>query len=232
MFSKIAIGGALTLAALAGGVSAASAIPLNETFSVTIYQGPGNGNTNDPNNQAQQGNPLITAADKLGTGSYTGALNLDEGSSGTNTIGAFFTSAGGTLAGFSSTALNSVLSTSNFGTTTVMVITGNTNGFTLGGTINHDDGASLYDGALFANLVVGSPSPTTNIPTNFSGLSGAFMLVYAEANGLPAVLDMDVTSSVANTPLPAALPLFAGGLGLVGFLARRKKQKAMAPATA
>ena len=33
-------------------------------------------------------------------------------------------------------------------------------------------------------------------------------------------------SSLVVTPLPAALPMFAGGLGLVGFLARRKKRKA------
>ena len=30
--------------------------------------------------------------------------------------------------------------------------------------------------------------------------------------------------SVSQTPLPGALPLFAGGLGMVGFLARRKKR--------
>jgi hypothetical protein len=30
---------------------------------------------------------------------------------------------------------------------------------------------------------------------------------------------------VTATPVPAALPLFAGGLGLVGMLARRRKQK-------
>ena len=29
----------------------------------------------------------------------------------------------------------------------------------------------------------------------------------------------------AATPLPAALPMFAGGLGMVGFLARRRKRK-------
>jgi hypothetical protein len=38
--------------------------------------------------------------------------------------------------------------------------------------------------------------------------------------------DLDPTA----TPLPAALPLFAGGLGLVGFLARRKKRNALAAA--
>jgi hypothetical protein len=35
---------------------------------------------------------------------------------------------------------------------------------------------------------------------------------------------------VTATPLPAALPLFAGGLGMVGFLARRKKRNARAAA--
>jgi hypothetical protein len=35
-----------------------------------------------------------------------------------------------------------------------------------------------------------------------------------------------LTETVSSTPLPAALPLFAGGLGIVGFLAGRKKRKA------
>jgi hypothetical protein len=30
---------------------------------------------------------------------------------------------------------------------------------------------------------------------------------------------------VASTPLPAALPLFASGLGLMGFLAKRRKRQ-------
>lgn len=32
--------------------------------------------------------------------------------------------------------------------------------------------------------------------------------------------------SLSTTPLPAALPLFAGGLGFVGYLSRRRKRKA------
>jgi uncharacterized repeat protein (TIGR01451 family) len=37
---------------------------------------------------------------------------------------------------------------------------------------------------------------------------------------------------VSATPLPATLPLFAGGLGFVGFLTRRKKRNAQALAAA
>ena len=37
----------------------------------------------------------------------------------------------------------------------------------------------------------------------------------------------DVTLGVSATPLPAAFPLFAGGLGVVALLARRKKRRAL-----
>ncbi|MFZ1971521.1 MAG: hypothetical protein WAU89_01685 [Candidatus Acidiferrales bacterium] len=42
-----------------------------------------------------------------------------------------------------------------------------------------------------------------------------------------------ITSALAPTPLPAALPLFAGGIGIIGLLSRRKKRKGQgAPAQA
>jgi hypothetical protein len=44
--------------------------------------------------------------------------------------------------------------------------------------------------------------------------------------------DDTVSATLAATPLPAALPLFAGGLGLVGMFSRRRKQKASAIAAA
>jgi len=71
---------------------------------------------------------------------------------------------------------------------------------------------------------------------------GGFGASYVESefsttctNGAPECqyfLDGSVTAgtAVSATPLPATLPLFAGGLGMVGFLARRKKQKALAAA--
>jgi hypothetical protein len=36
-----------------------------------------------------------------------------------------------------------------------------------------------------------------------------------------------VEFAIAETPLPAALPLFAGGLGMLGLFGRRRKQKAL-----
>jgi hypothetical protein len=49
----------------------------------------------------------------------------------------------------------------------------------------------------------------------------------------PAVADDSVVLNVgvSPTPLPAALPLFAGGIGLVGLLARRRKRQPSALAT-
>jgi hypothetical protein len=42
---------------------------------------------------------------------------------------------------------------------------------------------------------------------------------------LPWVQAINVQSASTTTPLPAALPMFAGGAGLIGLLARRRRQK-------
>jgi hypothetical protein len=48
---------------------------------------------------------------------------------------------------------------------------------------------------------------------------------YNKTSGM--LLDADLTlSASAATPLPATLPLFAGGLGFVGYLAKRRKKNA------
>jgi hypothetical protein len=51
-----------------------------------------------------------------------------------------------------------------------------------------------------------------------------------EASGLDNIAPLD--NSPSATPLPATLPLFAGGLGFVGYLTRRKKRNAHALAAA
>lgn len=52
---------------------------------------------------------------------------------------------------------------------------------------------------------------------------------FGQADRIYAYSDLDAPTA---TPLPAALPLFAGGLGLIGLLARRRKRRAGALAAA
>jgi hypothetical protein len=66
-----------------------------------------------------------------------------------------------------------------------------------------------------AATLVGSPFSQWNTENN---PSGAFL-------ALTGNLVFPVAADA--TPLPAALPLFAGGLGVIGLLARRRKQKAL-----
>jgi hypothetical protein len=69
-------------------------------------------------------------------------------------------------------------------------------------------------GDLFAILTI-----------DYTGLDGGGI---ASGSGLSFAQDTDnlaLLGDLQTTPLPAALPLFAGGLGVIGLLARRRKQK-------
>ena len=86
------------------------------------------------------------------------------------------------------------------------------------------------------NILIDSPAGTPNIVTAgndnvnpFSGTSEGFVI------GSAAYYSNDSPGSwnASATPLPAALPMFATGLGVMGWLAKRRKRKAtLAIATA
>jgi len=82
-------------------------------------------------------------------------------------------------------------------------------GYTSGSTISS---SATWDGQTFATL---EATPGTYIWTWGTGAA-----------------DQSFRLNVGTTPLPAALPLFAGGLGVIGLIAGRKKRKAADPAVA
>lgn len=76
------------------------------------------------------------------------------------------------------------------------------------------DGGSLFD-ITAGPAVIGAASLSVNALTS----------VYFDNLSTGGISSDDTITAIAATPLPAALPLFAGGLGLVGLLARRKKRR-------
>lgn len=153
----------------------------------------------------------------------TAPLTLSGGTnSAAYTIGGFIGSGGGTFLTGSSHSGNSLDGTLFDFTGLVSVTTGQV--FTL----EHDDGLTLVIDGI---TVVSVPGPTSASLTTatYTGASGneAFNLVYGECCGAPAVLDVALPLT-STTPLPAALPLFAGGLGFLGFLGKRRKRNASA----
>jgi hypothetical protein len=254
-FFKSALGVGVAVFALTGAATMAQALPfLYGDFNLSVYWTasalPGGGGSSEA--MANPGNPLIAGANLLGTGVYSGDLNFGVPSGGTNTVSGFLTSApGGT---FVSSGYNLGLSTggsSLFNSTntlshggfvggTIMVFTGNLGAGFAAGTVTHDDGATLRDGwngTSYATLVGGSAFPNSASTQAYNALTGAFEIIYVEANALPADLIVTLPTCEPSTPegclgfgrsyvpLPAALPLFATGLGALGLLGWRRKRK-------
>jgi hypothetical protein len=63
-------------------------------------------------------------------------------------------------------------------------------------------------------------------PPGFTVSNGNFTLPFGPVEAFQGGEINDFTLATATTPLPAALPLFAGGLGMLGLLSRRRKRKA------
>jgi hypothetical protein len=85
-----------------------------------------------------------------------------------------------------------------------------------------NDSHGIAAGPVFVAVPTGTTTLEIISRLSITGILGT--------NGLPLSFgDLNIFadgSITAATPLPAALPLFAGGLGVLGFLARRRKKKA------
>jgi hypothetical protein len=77
----------------------------------------------------------------------------------------------------------------------------------------------------FGNVI--SPTATPNLTSSGDAIIFGVLYISNSTNGTSSSyydnFEVDITS--AATPLPAALPLFAGGFGVIGLLARRKRQQ-------
>jgi hypothetical protein len=85
-------------------------------------------------------------------------------------------------------------------------------------TNNHVVFANFTGGQLYSLCFEGATGNCDGIPSAI-GLS----LPYPVVSAIP---EQGIVEIASTTPLPAALPLLAGGLGVIGLLARRRKRKA------
>lgn len=80
---------------------------------------------------------------------------------------------------------------------------------------------------------------SAELPTSLEYLTGSYNVYVTLESATDPFGGFELSSNVivdlplpTATPLPAALPLFAGGLGLICFLSRRRKQNCSATAAA
>jgi hypothetical protein len=102
------------------------------------------------------------------------------------------------------------------------------------GTTNYGDqtgifsqGPPLTDISLWTVNILANDSPIT---LTLSGLFTGYCPPAGACFTPNSTFSYDFTPNVATTPLPAALPLFASGLGAMGLLGWRRRRKVQATA--
>jgi hypothetical protein len=154
-----------------------------------------------------------------GTGVYAGSTSI---SSSPTTLGTFSATA-------CSPTCPEYFAVQPGGTVTVNFSSAQTTLDLLWGTVDIATGYNLVTGGgttvtgAQINALLGNPSSgTVNSAVEVTDLSPFTTLTFQDTTGNSPAFEFDIGQ--AATPLPASLPLFAGGLGFVGYLAKRRKQ--------
>ena len=100
------------------------------------------------------------------------------------------------------------------------------NSFSVNGTFDFDTNTP-YEVfmSVSASTSLNEQSTTTALADLIAtaSIDPSFQLLPEFANDYSIVFSDGIGDAAATTPLPASLPLFAGGLGLLGYLTRRKR---------
>jgi hypothetical protein len=213
LIKKTALAGCILALA---SFSTAQAGVINGTFNIAVYQGVGDGTISDPVEQANKANILLNTT-AFATLTYTGPIDFHEGPGGSLLISDFLTSGGGSYSILTGSVAGLSLSAATFGLTTLFDITWSDPASSKGGTgtISHDDGATLYQDGI---SVMDSAPPTVDISTPYTFVNDKpnLELIYVEANGLPARLNM--------VPEPVSISLLGMGMVGTGVVARRRRR--------
>jgi hypothetical protein len=89
--------------------------------------------------------------------------------------------------------------------------------------VNHGNGSTVDDIGAF--ILPDFISIAPNYFSQRSPLLFIIMLGLSDPNGAVINAPLEITPAASATPLPAALPLFASGLGGLGLLGWRRKRK-------
>ena len=208
----------LLLATAIAGLWASGAIaaPITGTWTVNVYNFNAGGSS--ANADASLTNLTAHTGSLIDSLTYTGDINFNLASGGTNTIAAFFASAPGGLISSETTpgALNVTMSTGTFQTTTLLDFLQSGSTPAGAGSVIHDDGVTVMQG--LATLLL-SPTPTVPITSTFTSPGGPLRFIYSGANGLPEVLQASITPA----PEPVSIVLLGTGLVGLGLVRARKR---------